>query len=341
MNHTMNNRLWLKFTVGIFLTISLTATSITATALNILISNDDGLTSNVKALYTALKNAGHDVIVSIPCQGQSGMGAAILFYEPITSLKESCLNNAGRTDDPGVGPVTKTEHNYDYSDFYYVNGTPIMATAYGLDILAPTRWGKAPNLVLSGPNQGNNVGTVVVSSGTVSNVQFAASRGIPAIALSAGLSTEGKPNKIGNHTDNPLSATIANHAVKLIRELTKKAGKKPILPTGLALNVNFPEEVTSRSSWSFSRIGSYDEFKAVFTEDLSKDPIAQNYGLKISSYPGISLTFNTEKPSDGQQEDEAVVYKNSIAVSAMQIAYDHQPANQLWLRQHLEGLFSQ
>ncbi len=35
---------------------------------------DDGLTSNVKALYEALKADGHDVIVSVPCTNQSGDG---------------------------------------------------------------------------------------------------------------------------------------------------------------------------------------------------------------------------------------------------------------------------
>jgi broad specificity polyphosphatase/5'/3'-nucleotidase SurE len=40
--------------------------------------NDDGLTSNIKATYDALKAAGHDVIVSVPCTGQSGRGAAIV-----------------------------------------------------------------------------------------------------------------------------------------------------------------------------------------------------------------------------------------------------------------------
>src|SRR5690606_21159030 len=70
-------------------------------------------------------------------------------------------------------------------DYYYVNGTPVMSLLYGLDVAAQKRWGKAPDLVLSGPNIGQNVGAIVVTSGTVSNVQHAAARGIPAIALSA------------------------------------------------------------------------------------------------------------------------------------------------------------
>ena len=318
----------------------LAAASISASALNILLSNDDGLTSNIKALYMALKTAGHDVIVSAPCQGQSGMGAAVKFLKPIKPLTAACLNNAGSPGDPGVGPVTKKPKAFDYQDFFYVNGTPILATAYGLDILALTA-GNGSDLVVSGPNQGQNVGSIVISSGTVGNVQFAASRGVPAIAFSAGLSTEGEADKSGNHIDNPLSLIVADHAVTLLNELMKKADKGPILPAGLALNVNFPEIITPSSKWSFSRIGSYNFYKPVFTENLSKDPLARGSGLKTAVFPGISLNFNSEKPGPDQLEDEAVVYKNKIAVSAMQVAFEPGPEEQQWLRLQLTDLFAE
>ena len=334
-----NNRQLAKLTVRLVLCASLAATSLTASALNIVLSNDDGLTSNIKALYKTLKTAGHDVVVSIPCQNQSGMGAAVKFLKPITPLTKACLNNAGSAGDPGVGPVTKTEKGYNYSDFFYVDGTPVMAIAYGLDILAPARWGGAPDLVISGPNEGQNVGSIVISSGTVSNAQFAASRGLAAIALSAGSNTEGEVDKFGNHADNPLSLIVADHAVALLSELATKAAKKPILPTGLALNVNFPDELTPTSTWSFSRIGTHNDYRTVFTEDLSKDPVAQFYGLK-DAHPGISFVVTNEKPAADQLQDESVVYKTTIAVSAMQMAYDHRPAGQQWLRQQLRDLFA-
>ena len=171
MKASQNCRLLKNLAIRLALAASLAAISLPTSALNIVMSNDDGLTSNIKALYKALKTAGHDVVVSIPCQGQSGMGAAIIFLEPLTPLTEACLNNAASAAESGVGPVSKVEKGFDYSDFSYVNGTPIMATAYGLDILAPARWGSAPDLVISGPNQGQNVGSIVVSSGTVSNIQ--------------------------------------------------------------------------------------------------------------------------------------------------------------------------
>lgn len=48
-----------------------------ASALKILITNDDGLSSNVVALTNALRNAGHQVVVSVPCTGQSGRSGAL------------------------------------------------------------------------------------------------------------------------------------------------------------------------------------------------------------------------------------------------------------------------
>jgi 5'-nucleotidase len=65
-----------------------------AAARNIVLTNDDGLTSNVVALYEALKAAGHDVVVSVPCTNQSGQGAALGIARPIAPLKTACLNDA-------------------------------------------------------------------------------------------------------------------------------------------------------------------------------------------------------------------------------------------------------
>lgn len=156
----------------------------TADARNILLTNDDGLTSNTLALYQALKADGHDVVVSVPCTNQSGMGAAAYFARPVALLAAPCRNGAAAVGDPGAGAMTRA--GLPAGDFFYVSGTPVMALLYGLDVAAQKRWGRAPDLVLSGPNEGQNAGAIILSSGTVSNAQYAAVRGIPAIGLSAG-----------------------------------------------------------------------------------------------------------------------------------------------------------
>lgn len=299
-----------------------------AFALNIVLSNDDGLTSNLKALYDELKAAGHSVIVSVPCTGQSGRSAAIVMYSTTIIIPDNdktqieaeggCHNGAAVTGAPAVGPFTKS--GYTGGDFNYVHGTPVMATMYGLDVLAQARWGKAPDLVLSGPNEGQNVGKVVINSGTIGNAQFAAGRGIPSIALSAGTDTIDNAGLA-----NAKSKTVAQLTTKLITALQAKAGSSALLPTGTALNVNFPDAVAANASWAFSRIGTYDTYSLKFSS-------AAPWGLS-GSLPAAATT--------DQAEDEAIVYKTKISVTAMQVGYDQRPAGQQWLRLRLRDLFAQ
>jgi 5'-nucleotidase len=299
-----------------------------AFALNIVLANDDGLTSNIKALYEELKAAGHSVIVSVPCTGQSGRSAAIVMYSTTVIIPDNdktqveaeggCHNGAAPTGAPAVGPFTKS--GYTNGDYHYVHGTPVMATMYGLDVLATGRWGKAPDLVLSGPNEGQNVGKVVINSGTIGNAQFTAGRGIPSIALSAGTDTVDNSGLAAAG-----SKTVAQLTVKLIAALQAKAGSSALLPNGTALNVNFPNGVTSGTAWSFSRIGTYDTYALKFSS-------AAPWGLSGSLPPAATAD---------QAEDEAVVYKTKIAVSAMQVGYEHRPAGQQWLRLRLRDLFAQ
>jgi 5'-nucleotidase len=229
-----------------------------------------------------------------------------------------CHNGVAATGAPAVGPFTKS--GYTNGDFNYVHGTPVMATMYGLDVLAQARWGKAPDLLLSGPNEGQNVGRVVINSGTIGNAQFAAGRGIPSIALSAGTDTVDNAGLAAAG-----SKTVAQLTIKLIAALQAKAGSSALLPTGTALNVNFPNAVAANASWAFSRIGTYDTYSLKFSS-------AAPWGLSGSLPPAVTAD---------QAEDEAVVYKTKISVTAMQVGFDQRPAGQQWLRLRLRDLFAQ
>lgn len=300
-----------------------------AFALNILVSNDDGLTSNTKALYEALKAAGHDVIVSVPCTGQSGRGAGIVMYSTNTIVADNdktqieaeggCHNGAAATGAPAVGKFTKA--GYTGGDYYYVHGTPVMATMYGLDVVAQARWGKAPDLVLSGPNEGQNLGNIVNSSGTVGNAQFAAGRGLPTIALSAGSDTTDNTSLA-----NPYSAVVAQLTLNLVKSLQAKAGTGALLPSGVALNVNFPNAPTTAMKFAFSRFGTYQAYNLKFNNSVP-------YGLGAGAGSGTATAE--------QAEDESIVYKTKVAVTAMQVGFEHRPAAQQWLQLRLRDLFAQ
>lgn len=304
-----------------------------AYALNIVLSNDDGLTSNTKALYEALKADGHDVIVSVPCTGQSGRGAGIVMYSSTLIVADNdktqidaeggCHNGAAPTGAPAAGPFTKA--GFTNGDYHYVHGTPVMATAYGLDVVAVARWGKAPDLVLSGPNEGQNVGKIINMSGTVGNAQFAASRGLPAIALSAGADTTDNAGLA-----NPYSLAVAKLTLNLLHTLKAKAGNGPLLPAGIALNVNFPNKPSTDLKWAFSKVGSFDFYNIKFKLDSSKTPPVYSLSASINAASSASAD---------QAEDESLVATSKIAVTAMQVGFEHRPAAQQWLRLRLRDLF--
>ena len=288
-------------------------------AKNIVLTNDDGLTSNVKALYEELKAQGHDVIVSVPCTGQSGMGAAVKFMRPLGPLAADCLNGAAKAGDPGAGPMTRSGFGADWN---YVDGTPVMATLYGIDVLAKARWGKAPDLVLSGPNEGQNVGHIVISSGTVSNVQYAAVRGIPAIALSAGMGTVDNANLA-----NPASVAVARLTTTLMKALEKEEKGGRMIPRGITLNVNFPDKLEG-APWVMTQIGSYDAYDAGFVASLGK-----------SGLPGVGIGPAKAAPTSDQKNDESVAIRNAITVSAMQIGYEAPATQRKVVGKVLKGLF--
>ncbi|MDZ7588439.1 MAG: 5'/3'-nucleotidase SurE [Parasphingorhabdus sp.] len=278
-------------------------TPVAAEARNIVLTNDDGLTSNVVALYNALKADGHDVIVSVPCQNQSAMGAA-LGLRPLTPLEAACKNDAAGVGAPGAGPMTREGlNNGSGADFYYVNSTPIMALLYGLDVIAMKRWGGAPDLVLSGPNEGQNVGAIVISSGTVSAAQSAALRGLPAIALSAG------QNSAGPDLANAMSPVVARQSTDLVTALDKASNGGRMLPAGLALNVNFPDDSKS-ASFCASKIGTYNGYALSFSENMAAaaspemKAMAKAYGQDVPALPGILFGQNSAKPAADQMLDE-------------------------------------
>jgi 5'-nucleotidase len=139
-----------------------TTTLDTTTKLEVLVTNDDGITApGLDAVVTALKampNITVDVVA--PSTNQSG-----------TSDKTTPGGAKGHdaTTKSGVKGTA-------------VDGYPADSVNYAIDTLK-----LHPDLVVSGANSGVNFGPLVAVSGTVGAARAAARRGIPAIAVSAGI----------------------------------------------------------------------------------------------------------------------------------------------------------
>ena len=123
--------------------------------MNILISNDDGVYApGLNALYQALKNLA-DVKVVAPERNHSGASNALTLENPLRI-------------------------QYLKSGFIAVNGTPTDCVHLALNEVCLT----APKLVVSGINEGANMGDDVLYSGTVAAAMEGRFLGLPAIAIS-------------------------------------------------------------------------------------------------------------------------------------------------------------
>ncbi|KAH6888531.1 survival protein sure-like phosphatase/nucleotidase [Thelonectria olida] len=202
--------------------------------LNILLNNDDGFGSgNLRELYRLLKHEGHDVWIVAPATKQSGQGGRSDFTTEgnLTAPSQYDLIPAGA---PSIGSDPNDSH------IWYYNGTPAACTFVALDYVLP-RYAdfKVPDLVVTGPNYGTNLGPFVWTlSGTAGAAYAATHRSIPAIALSAS-NTEVAYFEIKNKT-NPATwaAEVSLKAVNAFIDTSPEGG--PILPLGYGANVNIP-----------------------------------------------------------------------------------------------------
>lgn len=136
--------------------------------MNILISNDDGITSPGLHTLAEIASAFGTVWVSAPAQQCSAMSQRLTIFMPVhvTKAEVPCAETA-----------------------WSVEGTPADCVKLGIRHLMPVK----PDLVLSGINRGFNSGFDIPYSGTIGAAMEALMNGIPAIAVStdseAGLPT--------------------------------------------------------------------------------------------------------------------------------------------------------
>jgi 5'-nucleotidase len=289
-------------------------------ALDIVVTNDDGFESALShALYQRLKSAGHRVMIAASVQDQSGQGSATLGMRPLLTLERDSRAGQIKRGAPALGSLPSD------ANIHYVDGTPGMAVIYAIDHLAPTQWKKRPDLVISGPNYGNNLASGAVGSGTIGAALFAVNRTVPAMAVSSGHSfryrdfTQLKPGDIDHE--------IGDIVVRLVTQLDKTAQRKhdTLLPPGIGLNVNIPAFSPGSGTtipFRLTRLGH--QIGIYFSTDLSQDPNAQRFGLSLPSAPGFSwgmenVPAELHLPVDTDPRAEVVaIRRNVVTISAMQ-----------------------
>lgn len=197
--------------------------SLQASALNIALTNDDGWsTPGIQALFQVLTEAGHTVVLAGPLDGQSGSsGAFNTGGLEITKQAENQYSVALEGGEEGAEPAT----------------SGMVAIQIITDLT-----GQAPDLLVSGINDGANVGPAATISGTVgatiASVSYIFGDSIPGIAISA-----------DEHCDEdiPLDSAcleVAEFLSDYIDHLEQRPnyvkGNSALLQREIALNINYP-----------------------------------------------------------------------------------------------------
>lgn len=199
--------------------------------MRVLLTNDDGVTAKGLAILAKELEKYHEVIIAAPSSQRSACGHSITIEEPLI-IKEVELD----------GIKSKT---------YSVSGTPADCVKVAVEKLIE---GKI-DMVLSGINNGANVGTDVIYSGTVSAAIEAAMYKIPSIAVSS-YTKDGLDNY----------EIASKYAIKML----SKAQNRPI-KDDVVLNINVPllaeEEI---KGIKVCKIGNrlYDSY---FVEEIRED----------------------------------------------------------------------
>jgi 5'-nucleotidase len=168
--------------------------------MRILLTNDDGVGSALLAALAAQLDAVGDVDVIAPASDMTGVSRSLSLAGPV-AVDEIRL--------PDGRPA------------FAVGGTPVDCVRFGALGLA----GGVPDVVISGPNYGVNLGDDVAYSGTVAAALEAAMLDLPAAAFS----------QQGSREDGFDASALGRFAAELVPLLASGA-----LPPGVVLNVNAP-----------------------------------------------------------------------------------------------------
>lgn len=231
--------------------------------MRILLTNDDGFNaSGLQTLYRILSSKlKHKISIVAPDNQRSASGHAITLFEPLFVIQHRLAN-----DDEG----------------FSVRGTPSDCVKLAIEGgIVPK-----PELIISGINQGPNLGTDVFYSGTVSAAMEGVLAGVPAIAASLA--------SFDYHEFQPAAEWLVDFIDKI--SMTHKEG---------LININFPG--VSPKDWQgvrWVRLG-----KAIYENVFESriDPHGRKYYWQSGSL----------RPERNQDTDIAMLHKGYVTLTPL------------------------
>lgn len=239
--------------------------------MKILVANDDGIHApGLWKLVDALADLG-EITVSAPDRDQSGVGTAMTLLDVVKAREVDAPNH----------PNIKA---------FAVEGTPADCVILAAETLAPGGF----DLVVSGINEGSNLGLDILTSGTVGAAFQGYFRGIHSIAASVA----------------SLTNVRFDAAARAVRALAQTiAETRPAAP--LLLNVNIPN--LDAAAIAGARIASLGPRLYLENVDRGNNGRRTHYWIKHNRLANRSV---------GEDTDIYAIRANRAAVTALNGVFD-------------------
>jgi 5'-nucleotidase len=242
--------------------------------MKILITNDDGWQADgILALMEVAKSFGDCFLVG-PADHQSGISHQITMHRPVALIEHQ----------PQV---------------FSVDGTPADCVRIGLTHLAD-KLGHSFDLVISGINNGGNLGSDVYVSGTVAGAREAAIFGVKAISLSQ------HRLRFKDKFDWTHSKTVAR---KVLEHCLAKTDLRP----RQYLNANLPD---------FSDHASLPDFEVVDPCQLDPHPLPTGYIVETDADSHTQRLTYSGKYNDRKRDvgsDIEACFSGNVPVTTLQV----------------------
>ena len=244
----------------------------------ILITNDDGIESpGLLAAIGAVYDLG-EILVVAPQYQQSGAGRS--FSSSNGAIHQERIELKGLT-----------------IPAFSVDGSPALAVQHGMVELAP----RHPDLLVSGINYGENVGSGVTVSGTVGAVLEGSAFGVPGLAVSLETPME---YHLSHSEDIDFGA-----AAFFTRLFAQRLLSVALPPDVDALKIEVPQDATEETPWRLTRVSRQPYFYPV-------------PGNRTRLADKVSLSYEMRIDLDTLEEDSdvfALAQERVVAVSPLSL----------------------
>lgn len=241
--------------------------------MRILISNDDGIQApGIRALASTLAKE-HEVYVIAPERERSAAGHSLTLHKPIR--------------------IEDVKLDFEVAKAWETTGTPGDCIKIGLSEIMKQK----PDMIISGINNGPNLGADVLYSGTVSAAMEGAVLGYPSIAVSLN-------NAFGEAVDYTYTADFMLKFLPKINEIN--------FPQKTILNINVPNV-------------SPDEIKGIEITRLGTRMYTDAYEKRLDPRGNVYYWMAGEVVTTPEEEgtDISAVRKKKISITPVTFEMTH------------------